>query len=90
MTKPNTNMSSIFIFSGLTRYLNDGHDIDMPQIQAAYCTITITLLWMISLSISLLILSMTFECFYSIIRPYKAASFNTSGRAKTIILCTAM
>ena len=60
----------------------------MPPNQAAYCTITITLLWMTSLSSTLFILNMTFERFYSIIRPHKAASFNIIGRAKTIILCT--
>ena len=79
-----------FIFSGFTRYLNDSHDMDMPPSQADYCTITITLLWMTSLSSTLFILSMTFERFYSIIRPHKSASFNTIGRAKTIILCTVM
>ena len=31
---------------------------------------------------------MTFERFYSIIRPHKAASFNTVKRAKIIIACT--
>ena len=34
-----------------------------------------------------MILSMTFEHFYSIIRPHKAASFNTVKRAKITILC---
>ena len=33
-----------------------------------------------------LVVSMTFEHFYSIIRPHKAASFNTVQRAKIIIL----
>ena len=36
---------------------------------------------------SLLILNMTFERFYSIIRPHKAASFNTVKRAKITIVC---
>ena len=35
----------------------------------------------------MLILSMTFERFYSIIRPHKAASLNTIKRAKITILC---
>ena len=34
-----------------------------------------------------LILAMTFERFYSIIRPHKAASFNTVRRAKITIYC---
>ena len=36
---------------------------------------------------TLLILSMTFDRFYSIIRPHKAASFNTVKRAKVTIIC---
>ena len=36
---------------------------------------------------TLLILSMTFDRFYSIIRPHKAASFNTIKRAKITIVC---
>ena len=60
----------------------------MPPNQADHCSITITLLWMTSLSSTLIILSMTFERFYSIIKPHKAALFNTIRRAKTIILCT--
>ena len=37
---------------------------------------------------TLFILSMTFERFYSIVRPHKAASFNTVKKAKiTIVLC---
>ena len=34
-----------------------------------------------------LILSMTFERFYSIVRPHKAALFNTVKIAKIIIAC---
>ena len=34
-----------------------------------------------------LVLSMTFDRFYSIIRPHKAASFNTTKRAKITISC---
>ena len=60
----------------------------MPPSQADYCTITITLLWMSILCSTLFILAMTFERFYSIIRPHKAASFNTVKRAKMIILST--
>ena len=77
-------------FSGFTRYLNNSHDVDMPPNQADYCTITITLLWITSLSSTIFILSMTFERFYSIIMPHKAALFNTVKRAKIIILCAVM
>ena len=43
--------------------------------------------WMSSLCSTLFILNMTFERFYSIIRPHRAASFNTVKRAKISILC---
>ena len=58
----------------------------MPPNQADYCTIAITLLWITILCSTLFILAMTFERFYSIIRPHKAASFNTVKKAKFIIL----
>ena len=40
-----------------------------------------------SMSSAFFILSMTFERFYSIVRPHKAASFNTVKRAKITIAC---
>ena len=58
----------------------------MPPNQTDYCTIAITLLWITILCSTLFILAMTFERFYSIIRPHKAASFNTIKKAKFIIL----
>ena len=36
---------------------------------------------------TLLIISMTFERFYSIVKPHKAASFNTMTKAKITIVC---
>ena len=42
---------------------------------------------MSSLCSTLFILNMTLERFYSIIRPHKAASFNTVKRAKMKIVC---
>ena len=46
-----------------------------------------TMLYMSGLCSTLFILSMTFERFYSIIRPHKAASFNTVKRARITIVC---
>ena len=40
-----------------------------------------------SLCSTLFIMSMTFDRFYSIIQPHKAASFNTVKRAKITVLC---
>ena len=79
-----------FFPTGFSRYLNNAHDIEMPPDQATYCTIIATVFWMASLCSTLFILSMTFERFYSIIQPHKAASFNTVKRARIIILCSAI
>ena len=59
----------------------------MPPDQYWYCTLSITVLWTSSFCSTLFILSMTFDRFYSIIRPHKAASFNTVKRAKITITC---
>ena len=62
--------------------------LDFGHYQFWYCTIMIAVLWAASLCSTLLILNMTFDRFYSIIRPHKAASFNTVKRAKiTVTSC---
>ena len=59
-----------------------------------YCTGAITILLTAFLCSTLFILSMTFDRFYSAIRPHKAASFNTVKRAKfsifSIIICSTL
>ena len=42
---------------------------------------------MSTMASTLFIMAMTFERCYSIIRPHKAASFNTVRKAKIIIVC---
>ena len=59
----------------------------MPPNQFWYCRVTVTILWISSLCSTMFIVNMTFERFYSIIRPLKAASFNTVKRAKITIIC---
>ena len=59
----------------------------MPPNQLWYCTIANTTLFTTTLWSTLLIIVMTFERFYSIIMPHKAASFNTTKRAKITITC---
>ena len=60
----------------------------MPQDQFSYCKFTISAMLMSTMCSTLFILNMTFERFYSIIRPHKAASFNTMKRAKiTVVVC---
>ena len=73
-------------FSALSRYLNQIMDVDMPPNQSWHCSLVISLVLMTTLSSTLFILNMTFDRFYSIIRPHKAASFNTVKKAKIIII----
>ena len=60
----------------------------MPPDQFTFCAINNTFLLMSTTCSILFILKMTFERFYSIIMPHRAASFNTVKRAKiTIVIC---
>ena len=62
--------------------------LNLPSDQQLwFCTIVTTINMTSSLCCTLLLVSMTFERFYSIIRPHKAASFNTVKRAKVSIVC---
>ena len=58
----------------------------MPPDQFWHCTLASTILFYCSLCSTLFVVAMKFERFYSIIRPHKAASFNTVKRAKIIIV----
>ena len=73
------------LFSALFRYINMAHDIDLVPSQLWFCRAICTILFTSSMCSTLFILSMTFERFYSIIKPHKAASFNTVKKAKIII-----
>ena len=73
-------------FTGFTTYMNMVHGVEIPPNQFWYCTIATTVLFISTLSSALFVLSMTFDRFYSIIRPHKAVSFNTVKRAKITIV----
>ena len=62
------------------------HRISMPPDHLWHCTLATSIIWTATLCSTMLILNMTFERFYSIIRPHKASSFNTVQRAKITIL----
>ena len=62
------------------------HRISMPPDHFWHCTLATSIIWTATLCSTMLILNMTFERFYSIIRPHKASSFNTVQRAKITIL----
>ena len=66
------------------------HGINFPPNQFWYCTLVITINWMAQMCSTLFILNMTFDRCYSILRPHKAASFNTVKRARIAILCSIM
>ena len=75
-------------FPGFVTYLVMEQGVKMPPGQLWYCHIVNLFNFVCFLCSTLLILSMTFDRFYSIIRPHKAASFNTVKRAKFTVACT--
>ena len=77
----------MLFLSGLVTYLAHQHNVYIPPGQYWYCAIQMVFLFSSFLCNTLLILSMTFDRFYSIIKPYKAAAFNTTRRAKVTIIC---
>ena len=77
----------ILLFSGLVQYLSTGYNVDIPPNQLTYCAWSTTIVAVSSHTSIYLIVIMTFERFYSILRPHKAASFNTIKRAKITISC---
>ena len=61
--------------------------MDMLPSQRWHCSLVSFPLFLTALCSTLFILNMTFGRFYSIIRPHKAASFNSVKRAKVTIVC---
>ena len=61
--------------------------IDMPPNKHWYCCLQMYIYFSSFLISAYLLIVMTFERFYSIIRPHKAASFNTLRKARIIIVC---
>ena len=61
--------------------------MDMPPNDRWFCHLVIFFMFSSLLCSTYLLVAMTFERFYSIIRPHKAASFNTVQRARIIIVC---
>ena len=61
--------------------------MDVPPDQVTFCIWSSTVIGVSSHVSMYLIVVMTFERFYSILRPHKAASFNTIKRAKITISC---
>ena len=85
---PNSN--HLKYFSGIVTFLSLGYKVEIPPSEFWYCTGAIYAFFTGTLCSILFIVSMTFDRFYSIIRPHKAASFNTVKRAKITIACIVM
>ena len=60
-------------------------NVPMPPNQFCFCILATPTFFVTTMCSTFSILSMTFDRFYSIIRPHKSASFNTIKRAKVTI-----
>ena len=79
-----------FYFQHLLRTLFEVVKMDMPPSTQWYCRLQLYNFYSSFLCSCYLLIVMTFERFYSIIRPHKAASFNTVKKARITILCIFM
>ncbi len=73
--------------SGVAGYVTTVHNVFLPPGPDSLCPVLMFCWFSASLSSTLLIISMTFDRFYSISRPQKAASFNTVERASLTAVC---
>ena len=77
----------LLLFSAIPGSLNAVFGIHVPENHSWFCFLRPYLYYSGYTSSTFFILSMTFERFYSIIRPHKAASVNTPQKAKITIAC---
>ena len=78
----------MLLIVGFASYLRQVHYMPMPPNPYWNCKLANTAMFTSMMWSTLFILSMTFERFYGIVRPHKAASFNTVKKAKiTIVSC---
>ena len=82
--------NAFLFFVGFASYLRQVHYIPMPPNPLWNCKIANMAVFTSMMWSTLFILSMTFERFYGIVRPHKAASFNTVKRAKITIAVDVM
>ena len=75
------------LFSALVSFLEEVHDVTMSTSMHSYCCWMIFFVFSSVMCSTYILISMTFERFYSITRPLKAASFNTVKKARIIIVC---
>ena len=77
----------ILYFTGIAVYMDQVLGIDMPPNKHWYSCLQMYNFFSSFLCSCYLLITMTFERFYSIIKAHKAASFNTVKRARIIIVC---
>ena len=82
-----SNLEFHFVLSAFVTHLTRVVVVRFSQGPYVYCCIICTLIFFGFLSSTLLVVSTTFDRFYRIIQPHKAASFNTVKRAKITIVC---
>ena len=75
------------ILSALMSYIGEIHGVVQPEHQHWYCVCQVFSTYSTCLCSNYLLIAMTFERFYSITRPLKAASLNTMKKARIIIVC---
>ena len=78
--------SSVPFLSASVSYVEQVLRVEMPPNQRWYCRIQQLILYSSFMWSCYLLITMTFERFYSIIRPHKAASLNTVKKARIIII----
>ena len=76
-----------FFIAGFIAYLAMEHGVYVPPGAKWLCRVKPCILFISFLCSTLFILSMTFDRFYSIVVPHKAALFNTFKRAKITVTC---
>ena len=77
----------VFIFSAFLTHLGIEAGVKFPPNSQSFCKSIVTPNFSGFLCSTLLVVSMTFDRFYSILMPLKAPSFNTVKRAKITIVC---
>ena len=81
-------MSLLHLYiSGLSLYVNTTFNVSVYSSQLRHYVSAITISTLSSRTSTYIIIAMTFERCYSIVKPHKAASFNTVKRANFTISC---
>ena len=71
-------------------YLGKAHHVALPPNPHVSCVLRITIVFASGLWGILLIMAMTFDRFYGIVKPHKASSVNTVRRAQITCMCIIM